>query len=277
MKYPEVSVAPEAVPPVNGIIEVFGGWEVGDRANARSWSESLGRVCVQFARGNPKQAQAMLKKSRRTHDHIPPHRAVSEVLQFRKNVPRLRHEQKALHATTVDLLKEGIQSYQDAANEGQRGGVIGRTAEQTTIALLGRYAHPDIVVLPALKHMDTGEGRGGNNFDVCLAVNDGGEPKGYMLQVKKQCSGRCGDGRSSVRKYFYNPPVQFVSGHCDLGLGAEAGAMDLTVPTMLVSEFAGEATAEEVKALDVLSDHLLFNITADLLPRGTARLRSLSA
>lgn len=266
MKFPEYTSHDDFELPIREVINVFARCEAGIRSNAKSWSQHLGVACVQLARDNTIQAREAIKRIKKNNNIPPKHKHTPNLLQQRNNPNALAREQRAMHATVMGKLTKDLQLYASGGDSVP----IGTITERTALGLLSRYAHPWMLVVPALPHLDQGDMMHQQNFDICMAVNEAGEQRGYMLQVKTDCCGRCGLNGKKADTEGYTSNIQFVSGCCDLGLKDEDSKFCTDVPGLLVKEFHGSATTEQVNYLDVLTDNLLFNITADLLPRGDA-------
>ena len=227
-----------------------------DRINA---SIMLGKLCRLSARNDRKhknEEKAAIRDLRQKEALDTPHNLYIDMLAFKTSPNYVRSAQQALHAHFVERLKEPKPQ-------------AGIRTEEIAMTLLSRYAHPWLIALPALPHHeDNTQGADIFHYDISLSARDsefaGSE---HFLQVKTYCLGRCGNEPRQPIADRYDHSIQLVSGCCDLGIGSYPEDWD-TVTDNLIAEFDGVGDDDQIKYLDVLTDNLLFNITADLLPRG---------
>lgn len=155
----------------------------------------------------------------------------------------------------------------------------GKLAEYVFAGLLTRYAHPDMLAYLALPHHEENNDVAGH-FDVGVIIrNPGGDWDTYHLQSKAMCFGLCGLGNDTSTqkleeyKSRYHPEVQLVSSCCHLGAD-DSGTKLQNTARLLVREREGALAYDDIKLLDNVTDNLVFNMSFDLLPRGTAPLTS---
>lgn len=270
MKYPDININDlEYAVPVRKLTEVIASRERNliPKHNSQPWSLRLGALCLLADERNNQHIRAALNETKKNTDLPTVYNFIPQMLTFKNNISRLQQEQQLLHGAVIEeltplVLKEDKGQY---ANTIQRG----RIAELTTLGLLTRYAHPWVIAVPTLPHHDADLNKS-FHFDIALAIQDGNNSTGHMLQVKSSCIGRCdGDNPLNINSY-YAPSIQLVSGCCDLGFEYNGfRGMNYDTARDLANEYYDSASTAEIKRLDVLTDNLLLNTTSDLLPRGT--------
>ncbi|CAN5406292.1 hypothetical protein BH10PAT3_BH10PAT3_7200 [soil metagenome] len=270
MKYPNYEfTAEEQATPVLAMAQIVAARElrVRKQQNIATWSEKLGNVCLLFAEGHDARVRSALKNTGQTCGIPDTYTFLPKVITFRNNRTQLQREQQLLHGSVVRNLDNALRTQtKDKLYTNRERGAI---TELTALGILTRYAHPWIIALPALPHHEA-DINTPDHFDIGIALQEGGRPEKYLLQVKTSCTGRCGCTPRVRVDGKYASSIQLVSGCCDLGFkNSGYNPADFSVSRTLVAEFDELATNNDIKQLDVLSDNLLFNVTADLMPRGS--------
>lgn len=267
MKYPEYDPEITRRPPVRGFLSLFARMEggVASRLTPKKWDSTLAELSYLHVKGDNGRFRSNLRIARQFVGVPTLHEPLRESMKFLNNPNQLKRMQEDLHTRTMTELDGALREYR--RGKINRGNTVGKVTELVTIGLMTRYAHPWMLISPSLPHHEQDDTKKEQHFDVALAISSGEADESYYLQVKRACTGRCCNERL-VFGHRYDSRIQFVSGCCDLGLGATGENIDTTIPRLLLAEHADSATPEDIKQLDILTDNLLFNISADLMPRG---------
>jgi|GEM_PF-3981915 hypothetical protein len=269
MQYPEYAPDLERRQPIGGFLSIFGQLEFGVSGDNTklSWSQYIAEQSRIYTQGNEQRFRKRLQRAPATQEVPALYQPLHASLKFLKNHNELVRLQQGLHRLAVDELR-GWKS-DPLASAGEYNRSAGRMAEITAIVLLTRYAHPWILVGPTLPHQENNGDTTPRHFDIALAIGESESEELYNLQVKKGCSGRCGKAPTYDYAHKYATSVQIVSGCCDLGIvTTQNGLVEGETAGLLIAEYDEVVSLSDIKRLDVLTDQLLFNITADLLPRG---------
>jgi len=141
----------------------------------------------------------------------------------------------------------------------------GTDYEYRKSALLSRYRHPWLLAAPALIHRDQGKVRR-FNYDY-LVIESGPDrnrpPIAHKTQLKSFCLAFCGEGDDQSKSFSqqraeYMEDIVLVSGHCDTGDNLKS----MSPERLLLREYTGESTAQDTRALDIITDGLLLAITS---------------
>lgn len=264
MQYPEYSLSPHSSL-VYGMAADIAFRErhsvpMREYAEAHNpYSKYIGELCVQIDDGQPGAFEAPDEPTEKKTLL----RTMHTLLLMRDQPEKINYVRNELHARTIRALRYVFSQRRETWQ--------GQPAEYTALGLLTRYAHPSLLAYRSLPHheLDTDVA---SHYDVGLVTDEpDGSVGSYYMQVKTFCLGRCGlsSGKKNLESYEprYRPLIQFVSGCCDLGLGGNRHE-SLPASQLLIKEWQDDASADQVKYLDTLTDNLLFNVTADLLPRG---------
>lgn len=272
-EYPE-ELVPDARVAVLGAFSVYAGYDSAisnDRAGDATWSEVLADYAVAAIHNDARMKRIKNRLRSLDRDTVPEAfvPALDSLVQLNNpnELLRIQERQYALAAKKLEKLKRKIA--RKNIDEGLRGHYIGQRNELVTLMLLTRYKHPWLFAFPALPHHENDEDRQAH-YDVALGTLEGvftDEPhyRGYKLQVKTMCSGMCGGEPTENKSAEYDDSVQIVSACCNLKGDGRSSAY---TSALLLSEYKGRLKESGIAQLDVVTDRLLFDITADLLPRG---------
>lgn len=270
MKYPEYPTDLERRQPLRGFLGLFARMETGVSSDIAklSWSQHLAELSRLFYLDDKQRTRKRANIVRGLQDVPPLHKPLQETLLFVNNHNEVVRLQQKTHQHVIDELRDQRLEYEKA---GQYNADAGRMTELAALGLLTRYAHPWVLVAPSLPHHDSEATLTSRHYDIALAVGNKDNEELYTFQVKKGCSGRCGNHATYDYAKKYQPHIQIVSGCCDLGIHTTwQGTVDDRTVRLLVAEFDETASADDIHYLDSLTDNLIFNASADLLPRGTA-------
>ena len=264
-------------------------------------SVQLGRSCMQIAHGSERLGNRSLvhttatiddRLSRAVHrshtyNSLKRLQLLAGIVLHREDVAETTRRRQELHAELTQQLAQANARYAQYWNTQAPAAcfrrVTGDIAELTACTLFTRLAHPWMLALPSLKHHDLAWGlplgAEKRSYDVSLLETGPAQrhTNDYRLQVKLGCVGLCNEpatSRHAAVRADYSADVVLVSGHCDMGLQRyDDNLIDTRIPDALVREVTGEATPEEIDTLDVVTNTLLLDITANTHRRsGTAQL-----
>lgn len=272
MRYPNYESHQDIAAPVAGLIDIYARTEteVVLESKSKSWSQLLGELSVMHVRGIHKRKDRMFRQLKEQQPLPSQYRPLHDILRFPKNKGEVARAQQRMHAVAIERL--GAIATDDKGFV-YRNFERGRLAEFTALGLLTRYAHPWILAAPALPHHESDGNRLAKHFDIAVSFGSSNGDESHALQIKSLCR----QTRSRHYREFenktkqYDHSIQIISGCCDLKLpvhprlGTHAGTAQL-----LIDEFNDKVDDRTVAHLDKLTNDLIFNISADLLPRGTA-------
>lgn len=195
-----------------------------------------------------------------------------------------RHEQQVLEARSALWARTALSLGE--ASLLPRSEQQGTPTELSTVALLERQMHPQLLTTHALPHHDQGKSLPGEkssrnrNFDVLTTeLRPEKKPRFYRLQCKTDCLGVCQEfygsmnfdslevrRRARLRVATSVMTIKEISGCCDLGLWHTEKIKAAKDPiSLLTQECRGKVSAEETAELDALSNSL--TLTASLPKR----------
>jgi hypothetical protein len=242
----------------------------------RERSLRFGELCVALTSPkyeNKHAARALVQKERSKPGVHGLHKILLDTVFFQTNAGAVARAQQDMHTNVIQKMKTAFM----VKNE-ELGPRNGRLTELAALALLTRYAHPQMIAYPSLIHHEQDSNKP-MHYDVGVSIASGSSLTTHLLQVKKPCLAACDEGTRSTQRDGrrlldrYCSSIQLLSGCCELGIDtASDGNINPTLPIMLMAEYGDLTTPDEVQLLDNLSDKLLFDMTADLLPRGNVKI-----
>ncbi len=273
MRYPEYPADLDRRQPLTGLLRLFAQLEGGVSSDTKrlTWSQHIAEMSRLHYNGEKQRFRKRLGVFKSVNGVPQLYGPLHASIKFLNNHNELIRLQRKQHGIVVEELRTWDKNI---ANAGDYARASGRMTELVALGLLNRYGHPWILAAPALPHHEGDATKVAKHFDIALAIGNQGDDEAYALQIKKACSGRCGEtAYHHDQTHVYMPAIQIVSGCCDLGIKTNEGMINSTVVDLLVAEYDERAAAADIKWLDELTDNLLFNISADLLPRGTVPMR----
>lgn len=213
-----------------------------------------------------------------------------------------------MHSVAIDTMSRAEHQYRRAVNvdKGEASSrFLGQMAHYTILSLLTRLGHPRLLAMSALPHHDYGNLRS-RNFDVLLAESSPWDSTGtshqpddttpvfrvHKIQVKHGCLSYCEESRQladcadekyghtaideaasrmkrqRLARQDYDEDITLISGCCDAQATQPTDANNTSTMALLRLEYANQATQEEVRQLDTLSNGLLMAITGDPRRKG---------
>ncbi|HSX29211.1 MAG TPA: hypothetical protein VLE73_01480 [Candidatus Saccharimonadales bacterium] len=263
----------------------------------------IGRSCLILVSGNDRAAGRMLHRAQRTLSPFlngsEPRRRDAEsttaadlynlatAIEERDDSTAFKHFQEQAHANAIrELGLQARQSRVSIASGREKGESIrlraGRGAQQRVVAGLIRYAHPWLGVIPSLPHHDDTICQR-TNYDT-LVIESGPDwnnhPVTHKVQVKRDCLGFCGDQNGAIigkqMRHRYARDIALVSDHCDTHARLNRKCTEHGLGIILRKELDGEATADDLRHLDLTTDHLVLAVTApEDYRRGRKRPRAI--
>lgn len=295
MRYPNYPPAQYRKPTrniVEGYVNFFGKYEADHRndidmfrpAHLRRIAMQIGRGCLVAADHNSKAAARIFARARRNLEPAVANPSlrigreaaqldtIANMLQNRNNSEQVTAARESLHEQAVRDIRT-IRRNQAVLDDGVspfRGPVAemrGMLAQKVTLGLFTRYAHPYLMAVPALIHQDNGPQKR-SNFDVLLVESMPGteEISTYKLQIKCECLGLCTERKTQPwhrTQDDYDSDITLVSACCDLQRGDNRSRdlRDFRVADLLVKEFDGDITPDEVGELDGFTNSLILSVT----------------
>jgi hypothetical protein len=280
---------------VNGYLQYLGEREGDHQEELKEYSKQhlrhiairIGRGCLVAFNNNVQAAQRRFRRAKRdlapavaseqrdtkigrtaVHLHL-----LADLLENRDSLEESTRIRREMHGKTVEdiqQLQSGITRIVSSSDyrggtRGEMGHLRGTLAQRVALGLITRYAHPWLMAAPSLIHHDNGEIKR-HNYDMLVveSMPSNPEPQAYKVQVKTDCAGLCCDRPERRRpQQQYNEDIIIVSACCDLQRGddRDTALSNFRAADLLVKEYAGEASEEEVRELDAFSDSLILSIT----------------
>lgn len=270
MKYPETQLNRSPSPVFKAVDAIAKREIVSHGFSRKNNKHGIGQFCLDLVRvgqdDRQKQRQLVKSAKRKRIDQAAP--ALFQMIEFQNSTSYLEKAAQDAHKSSILRLRKSLS---DFSKEDADHSAIGAVTENVFSALLTRYAHPWIVTFPAFMHHEA-DGNNGMHYDIGLVIDGDSESSSHLLQVKTKCLGVCGDSHGkrelSAESKRYKPDIQLLSGCCHLQ--QDTGNIP-RIAQQLITEFSGTPGDSLVKELDVITDGVLFNVSADLLPRGRAQ------
>lgn len=235
------------------------------------YSQQLGRLCLNIAENTPTEpwsdtiaySGGVADKVQSTEGEIYNQLRTMAIYAFDRQ--KTHGAQQSLHYAVMNRINTLRKGRIDVHKTGE-------LAEYVTLALLTRYAHPDMLGYKSLQHHELDVDSPGH-YDVGTLIRDPGNTiASYRLQVKLGCVSLCETGTGdddTLRQHQsrYRPSVQIISGCCHLkefGQGQDVRKL----ARQLAAERDNTLDTVGVKKLDTATDNLVWAMTTDQLPRG---------